>query len=53
MDKMTKKTLLGMRQFGCNYQGIVEIGYALGVGEYGMNNLKLNLNIQIDFFEPG
>jgi hypothetical protein len=25
------------------YQGIIEIGYAMGIGEYGMNNLKLNL----------
>jgi hypothetical protein len=26
-----------------NYQGIVEIGYAFGVGEWGMNNIKLNI----------
>lgn len=28
--------------FAKGYQGIIEIGYAMGVGEYGMNNLKLN-----------
>lgn len=28
--------------FAKGYQGIIEIGYAKGVGEYGMNNLKLN-----------
>jgi hypothetical protein len=31
------------------YQGIVELGYAMGVGEWGMNNIQLNFINSISF----
>jgi len=38
----TQNSSVSNKSSTTSYQGIVETGYAFGVGEYGMNNIKLN-----------
>ena len=41
-QKQTESSSFIYKSSAAKYQGIVETGYSIGVGEYGMNNLKLN-----------
>jgi hypothetical protein len=42
IQEQTQVITVGNTSVATMYKGIVEMGYALGVGEYGMNNFKLN-----------
>jgi len=41
-QKQTQDSSINNKTSAKGYQGIIEIGYAIGIGEYGMNNLKVN-----------
>jgi len=42
LQKQTQNCSESHKNISVNYQGIIELGYASGIGKYGMNNFRLN-----------